>query len=1724
MKKQTGSGSPVATQAGFWSSRFASGSVAVIFCLIILAANHCTRILAAPEYVWIEAESGKTSFPLKSNDWGRPSLLSGGAGIHVQVDDDRVDKEVSDGGILIQYSIRVPKAGHYEVWNRVGFEFVRSPFEWRIDGAEWSAAKPDDLTTDLMEVGFWVEVAWLKMGSIDLSEGSHRLEIRLAKSKDEHGKWKRLLYRSDVLCLHLGPFHPHSKWTPDQSGRTDADEAASSHVFTVAPARIGTRSSISLAGMWEIARDDEQSPGEVAEPMPQPPTDAFWSAIPVPSDKNKSRPDLLFAHRIWYRTRIFVPTEMAGRAFMVQFPGNNLNTTVFVNRVFCGFEKNPFAPFTVDVTPGIQPGTTNELWVGIRDAWYGRSADPRRPLKLRKTFNYPLQLFSDGFQDLDYPVWNCPQSGILTTPIFLAAGGPVDISDVFVKPSVSAKRLEADLSLRNHSKQAISGEIRWAAINPMTGETAHTFAPQPFQLLATHSASVKLAGEWADPERWWPDSPHLYVLRTTVVVDGKTLDELETTFGFREWKREGAKFTLNGVVWHLWADLIGVEGSPAEWLAAYRRTHQRTMRLSTAGQAGQETRWLGLEPAQALDFFDRNGVVVRRNTTLDGEKIGYQFSETDPVTKAAQDGFEGKLALMKNWRDQCVAQVRGERNHPSIQIWSVENEFSFINLINLLGNSPLMDQYEEWIAQTCRAVQEVDPTRSVMTDGGGAMKKNLLDVAGDHYVATLDSRYPDWAYEPFETGGGRGRWEWDRKRPRFIGEDFFATGINPADYAAWGGEITFLGKTATQNAVATCYRMLQEGYRWGGFYAGWHFWLGSEGGPKQWIANAPRAVLVRQWDWTFGSGESAIRSFGLFNDTPSHESFTFRRRLDMGGQEVFSKTTTHSVAPGQCEKFDESFLLPEASARREGTLTLSLFVDGKEVFSDAKEVSILPPIAMASQSKNGLGAWDPQGDIVSFLRSIGQNATTISSLDAVDPTVKTLVVGRDALTAAESTSTRLAVLASEGHSIIVLDQSFPLKYQALPAELELAPVNKRDDFGNSIPTAMGRTAFLEDPTHPALEGLRDKDFFTWGPGKWVFRNAYRKPTRGAKSLIQCGPRLEDSALIEVPIGRGVIFLSQLNLEGIHTGNAVGQRVLVNLMRVADSYSVESAAVTVRITEPGLQHAVDAIGLQYTSASNIAGTLTGNGRGIALVSATAEQLRWYASHMSELNAFWDRGGVLMLCGLDPDGLEAFDSIVGVPHLLRPFKRERVTFPPIKDPLTAGLATGDIVLSSGQRIFDWNADEYVSSDMFSYVVDLEDVAPFAKSDFPAFANIVNGFVGSDGWPLIIDFPFPTNGTPVEIHMELPREETLVEYTHDPSVNYNPTSRIALVFDDRDRVVYDLTPNGEAQTFEIVPPRKARKVTLQILNWLADPAKGPLVGIDNVSLRAMRSPEWHADVRPMLNVGGMVHYVRGNGGVVLCNLRFLDNETVPINRSKKRTILGTVLHNLKAPFSGGRTVIAGARLQQFPIDLHTKATTFKDERGCFGDKLRTLKALPSGEQIFCGIQYQIFELPTSPVPQLLMLGGNGIPGNLPAKIEGIPVQTQADALFFLHTARLDRRADSREKEEHKRFELCRYVVHYVDGQTVEIPVYSEINVDHYVQREPAAIPGAQLAWSSRFENSEDSAAVYSMQWNNPRPGTMIRSIDLVPGKDSERGVPTLIAITAVSAEAGPAPIPQK
>jgi hypothetical protein len=132
----------------------------------------------------------------------------------------------------------------------------------------------------------------------------------------------------------------------------------------------------------------------------------------------------------------------------------------------------------------------------------------------------------------------------------------------------------------------------------------------------------------------------------------------------------------------------------------------------------------------------------------------------------------------------------------------------------------------------------------------------------------------------------------------------------------------------------------------------------------------------------------------------------------------------------------------------------------------------------------------------------------------------------------------------------------------------------------------------------------------------------------------------------------------------------------------------------------------------------------------------------------------------------------------------------------------------------------------------------------------------------------------------------------------------------------------------------------------------------------------------------------------------------------------------------------------------------------------------------------------------------------------VRGIPVNRKADALFFLHTARIDQRRNEQERRENQQFELVQYIVRYADGLKLTVPIISEVDVDDYKVEQPHALPGAQLAWTRRYQDTPFHAAVYAKQWNNPRPDIAIDSIDMLP-VENPRGSVALLAVTAASAE---------
>jgi len=285
----------------------------------------------------------------------------------------------------------------------------------------------------------------------------------------------------------------------------------------------------------------------------------------------------------------------------------------------------------------------------------------------------------------------------------------------------------------------------------------------------------------------------------------------------------------------------------------------------------------------------------------------------------------------------------------------------------------------------------------------------------------------------------------------------------------------------------------------------------------------------------------------------------------------------------------------------------------------------------------------------------------------------------------------------------------------------------------------------------------------------------------------------------------------------------------------------------------------------------------------------------------------------------------------------------------------------------------------------------------------------------------------------------------------------------------------------------------------------------------VRIRRPDDAGAKVRPLLNIGGLVKYRAGPGCIVLNNLRVQAVEPNPVNAQKKQAIVSTLLRNMGAAFAGGRTLVAGAGMTTTPIDLSDKCNQYLTrDKGWFD--ARDLAAFPKGEVKLGGVTYAIRDFKTSPLPACIMLAGPGVSGNLPQQATGIPVDRTADALFFLHA--LKRTADWQPPASGDRTPpvLFKYVVHFADGPTVDVPIRYAEGADHWISKQPQGLKAATVAWAAPFSGdaSGDQAVVYQVQWNNPRPAVKIVSVDLTydPSTQGRFGVPALLGLAAGAA----------
>jgi len=1553
--------------------------------------------LIGAEHVWVEGERpAAADFDWHAAGAKKSGLLSGAKWLMPR---KRID--LPEKGYTVAYDMTVPKSGRYDLWLRVGFEWIRANVAWRFDGGAWTTvgiaarldakerkkvaglAKPDleRRSTDVMALDTWNEVAWWPVGAQELTQGRRRLQLRFLRNHRDDP-----MVALDAILLVQGKWTPSGTLRPGATYGGDRDKEAAQTVYALPAASDATRrSEVTLTGLWQVARyDDPDMNVDTYEPVRRLPApeayDLKWLGVKVPQSLWQV-PEMVFGHRAIYRTHVDIPASHAGRGFTLHFSGTSWIVSVFVNGKLAGTHQGVWIPWDLDISEHVKPGRVNELAVAVKGSYYtfdpqwhqgdlnSKRNLPRSHIRWAR-WVAPIYPSTKGDGDgVDYGIVN---------PVTLISTGPTYTEDVFIKPSVQRKELVTDVTVHNTLGKARQLQVLCEAVHDASGETEQRFGPVPVTVGARASASVTVRGRWANPKLWWPlPQPHLYRLRTRILDGGTTVDTHEELFGFREVTWKGPALFINGVRRNFWC-WVDVKKRPQtadEYEKTWRAEGNRCLRFSQNRKLARHLK----SREERLAYYDRKGMPGRLCSMIDGMFINYNLIDRKGTKKKAVPNKR----VWANFRRHVAQMTKAYRNHPSVIFYQIENELIYINGMNVYKRD--LPVLEREMLEVYRAGKANDPTRPYTVGGAGDLSQaeglagpeQALEINSPHYPAGNEDWYPENAYTIEKYSSKIRRWPWTRKKPWVVGESGHGATLEVGSCIA--GPIAFRSQEQAERGKARYARMLYGGYRWAGV-AGWFPWMNMssyEDGRK--IFSDLCVIPRKQTHRLYGGRENALL-FKVMNDTFSRAPVTFEWTYTLNGREVAGHKEALKIEPGYGVERTVVIAPPKVRARGEGVLQLKASQAGAPDYIDERLVPTLPVLEQVVV-KVAVSLLDRSGRIGPVLERLGvQHRQLAVAADAKDGR-GLLIVGPDTLTPSEAWGRDLLAFAARGGRVIVLEQDNPVGGGNLPVRVKLAG----NSGGYAHPQALGSALYRD---------LGKDDLIDWAGDFPTFKRVYRKPAQGVRSLAECGAKLPDSPLLEFAVGHGAIVLCQLRV-GAKLGVEPAADVLFrNLLTCyADHSAATGRAAVYAPADKRLAEKLLATGALQEPVPDIRSALDPARYRVAIIDASERNVRALLDMTSLVDSFARAGGWVMLCGVRPQSIDGVNHLVGAKHMLRPFRIEREHLLDTDTPLAATLGDADVMLYDAEWIARWQGSRWVSGETFRYVLDSDDAAPFTyppgarhepyryrplRNDKDPY-NFVNGLMNLDFWKYIRQIWIDDDG-PKPLVFTLRRPETLREIRIWNNANYSTIENLDIIFDgDESSAVRMTLPDAAEMAVAKFPEARtaAKTITLQIRSWrekdTGHKSAHRLLGIDNVAFIRARRP---SGAKVLDRAGGLVAFPRGTGGIFLNQIRWMEEEAVASNAAKKLRLAGTLLRNMGVGMRTAQVAVPGVNVRFTTLDLTDHCTQFMTSRqgrtGWFGKKDQDLTKLPLGQNHFADVLYHVVDYRTAPVPDCIVLGG--------------------------------------------------------------------------------------------------------------------------------------------------------
>jgi hypothetical protein len=908
-----------------------------------------------------------------------------------------------------------------------------------------------------------------------------------------------------------------------------------------------TRSTFSLNGEWEFLPVANQL--NIRQTKSK-----SWKKVQVPhflyvnEEENQ--------HRAWYK-RTFPKVEAP--KVVISFESVNFRSIVYVNNQLVEEHIGGYLPFEIDITDYIKE--TNELLIGVEDV----SA-------VLKSDSLP-DFFESASNSILYPVGSGFHIFGLWQSVSLKTYPAVYIEDVVVITSYREHTIEVDVTIINEGTTSRTVIVR----NDIS--QGIEFPEKSVTIPPAEKKRVHLVNTWDTPELWAPENPFLYILETTLSDNNGITDMKKTRFGFREFWIQNRKFYLNGTPITLRGSSKHLLGSP--WTGDHEKDARETITRVKQVHSNVLRLHANPYPEVFLDTADEMGMLIIDESALWCLSNQYNLS-SDEFWEHAQTHIK--------------TLVTRDRNHPSLVIWSVENEI-------LLCGGDKEPRCESEIINLGDIIKELDPTRPIMYEGDYDLPN--ADIVNLHYP----HEYPQWTHYPNEAyfldrpvvvdSYPRKEFWWDsqneNEKPLYIGEFLWVPPTTPYPHTTFYGDEVYTDlELYRDKAKAAAWKMYVQAFRAQGVN-GFCPWNVLEGGdyPTP-LSEAlkevfnPVYVFIKEYPANFFSGQNIEQTIVVCNGSYHPQDISI-----MWETETLTGETQIHLEPTETTEFTIEFTAPHAEKKEQFEIAIhTQYAQDSNTFT--KVYQVFPEESFSTSKKIAL--YDPVGKTKNIL---DQNDIAYTIVDTLTPdsTYDLLIVGYHALKESDIPSVNPSGYTG---NILVFEQE------------TLA------SFGLSCTDHVSSISFVRSP----FVSVDDTNLQFWQTDNLVSKYDIAKPYGNYLTILDSGGEsgLEYTSLLQHCRKNGVVVFCQL----LVTEKYNTEPMAMVLFREIMEYSLEVKWSPQQLEVMGDTTFLDFLNVEYTK---------GHGDNTVLFVTEVKP-----SEYQYLQSVASAGGVVWLHGLDPAKIE------------------------------------------------------------------------------------------------------------------------------------------------------------------------------------------------------------------------------------------------------------------------------------------------------------------------------------------------------------------------------------------------------------------------------------------------------------------------------------------------------